>query len=76
MRTVFGTAFLVVLGIGVPALRAADAWHVEFEEGRSAATARHKDLLIDFGGSDWCQPCRLLKERILSRPEFIGRASG
>ena len=56
--------------------RAGDAWHLEFEEGRSAAKANGKDLLIDFGGSDWCLPCRWLKERVLSRPAFIERAAG
>src|SRR5262249_18645301 len=25
----------------------------------------------DFGGSDWCYPCKVLKERILSQPKFI-----
>ena len=58
-----------------PGAGAGDAWHVEFEEGRSVARAQDKDLLIDFGGSDWCLPCRWLKERILSRPEFIERGS-
>jgi thiol-disulfide isomerase/thioredoxin len=49
---------------------------LEFEEGRAAAKAQGKDLLIDFGGSDWCAPCKWLKERILSKAEFIERAGG
>ncbi|MGC4081702.1 MAG: thioredoxin family protein [Vicinamibacterales bacterium] len=28
------------------------------------------DMLIDFGGSDWCVPCKWLKENILTKPEF------
>ncbi len=52
----------------------ADSWHLEFDDGQSAARREGKDLLIDFGGSDWCLPCRHLKERVLSKPEFIERA--
>jgi thioredoxin-related protein len=50
---------------------AAQDWFVEFEPAQAAAQDQGKDLLIDFGGSDWCIPCGLLKERILSKPEFI-----
>src|SRR5262249_7510114 len=35
-----------------------------------------KELLIDFGGSDWCLPCKRLKERVLSKEAFIERAGG
>ena len=70
MRRIIWTALLIV----VPSARAGDAWHVEFEEGRSAAKAQGKDLLIDFGGSDWCLPCKWLKDRVLSREAFIERA--
>ncbi len=52
-----------------------ESWHLEFEDGQAAAKARGKDLLIDFGGSDWCGPCKWLKDRVLSKPEFIERAS-
>jgi thiol-disulfide isomerase/thioredoxin len=72
MRRIIWTALLIV----VPSARAGEAWHVEFEEGRSAAKAQGKDLLIDFGGSDWCLPCKWLKDRVLSREAFIERAGG
>jgi hypothetical protein len=74
MRSIGGTVVMILLGMSAPALRAGEGWHVEFEEGRSAAEAQHRDLLIDFGGSDWCVPCSRLKERILSKAEFIERA--
>jgi thiol-disulfide isomerase/thioredoxin len=57
------------------AARGGEAWYREFEEARAAALAERKDLLIDFGGSDWCLPCARLKEQVLSRPEFVERAS-
>jgi thiol-disulfide isomerase/thioredoxin len=70
-------ALLVALaGLIAPPVRAGEPWYAEFEEGRAAAKAQGKDLLIDFGGSDWCAPCKWLKERILSKAEFIERATG
>ncbi len=77
MESGFRFVLLVALaGSMVPTVPAGEPWHLEFEEGRAAARAQNKDLLIDFGGSDWCGPCKWLKERVLSRAEFIDRAGG
>ncbi len=76
MRCVVRLALLIALaGIATPRARAAESWYVEFEEGQAAAQAQGKDLLIDFGGSDWCVACKWLKERVFSKPEFIKPAS-
>jgi thiol-disulfide isomerase/thioredoxin len=75
MRPIVSRALLIVLALAARSARAGESWHVELEEGRSAAKAQDKDLLIDFGGSDWCLPCKWLKERVLSKSEFIERAS-
>jgi thioredoxin-related protein len=75
MKSVFRSGMLVALAVlCASAVRGEEAWYLEFEAGRAAAEARGKDLLIDFGGSDWCLPCKLLKERVFSKQEFIGRA--
>src|SRR5262249_37426636 len=55
-------------------VRAEGPWFAEYEEAQAVAQRQGKDLLIDFGGSDWCAPCLWLKTRILSRPEFTERA--
>jgi thioredoxin-related protein len=63
--------FLSVVAVSSGGLVAAEDWFVEFEPAQAAAKKQQKDLLIDFGGSDWCHPCKWLKERILSKPKFI-----
>jgi thioredoxin-related protein len=63
--------FFMVLALSGGRLFADDDWFVEFEPAQAAAKKQQKDLLIDFGGSDWCYPCKVLKERILSQPKFI-----
>jgi thiol-disulfide isomerase/thioredoxin len=59
----------------LPAAGRADGpWFEEFDEALAAAKRDGKDLLIDFGGSDWCAPCKWLKSRILTKPEFVRKA--
>jgi protein disulfide-isomerase len=75
MKSAIATAVLIALALNTATIRAGEEWFLEFEEGQAAAKAQGKDLLIDFGGSDWCLACQRLKERVLSKPEFIVRAS-
>jgi thiol-disulfide isomerase/thioredoxin len=75
MKSALCSGMLVALAaLSAPAVRGGETWYKEFEEGRVAAEAQGKDLLIDFGGSDWCAPCKWLKDRVFSKPEFIERA--
>ncbi len=77
MRSAVRLVLLVALaGLVTLPVRGGESWYLELEEGRAAAKAQGKELLIDFGGSDWCLPCKRLKERVLSKAEFIERASG
>ncbi|MSU25374.1 MAG: thioredoxin family protein [Opitutus sp.] len=62
------------LALAGPALAAGDGWLEEFDAAQAVARREGRDLLIDFGGSDWCAPCKWLKERIASKPEFIATA--
>lgn len=57
-----------------PAAAAEAGWHHEFEPAREIAQQDGRDLLIDFGGSDWCVPCKMLQQSILSKPAFISAA--
>ena len=75
MKSAVGSAIVIALTLLTSPIYAGDSWFPEFDEGRAAAQAQGKDLLIDFGGSDWCLPCQRLKDSVLSRPEFIERAS-
>src|SRR6516162_3823532 len=69
-------AALAAACLPAPAARAEGPWFEEFDEALAAAKRDGKDLLIDFGGSDWCAPCKWLKSRILTKPEFIRKAQG
>jgi len=64
----------LVLVFTASAFASGDGWFQEFDAAQAVARRDGRDLLIDFGGSDWCGPCKMLKERIASKPEFIAEA--
>jgi len=52
-----------------------NGWYAEMPPALAEAKRTGNDMIIDFGGSDWCEGCKLLKENILDKPEFNQRAS-
>jgi thioredoxin-related protein len=52
-----------------------DGWYTEFAPAQAEARKLGMDMLIDFGGSDWCAPCAKLKRGVFIKEEFIAVAS-
>ncbi len=58
--------FIVLFGLfNIPAL-----WMGNFTEAQKQAKATHKQILINFSGSDWCGPCIRLRKEILESESF------
>jgi thioredoxin-related protein len=49
-------------------------WLLDFDEALSQSEKEHKPILIYFTGSDWCAPCKMLKEDFFSTSEFEARS--
>ncbi len=45
------------------------------EAAKKQAAEQNKCILIEFTGSDWCGPCKMMKAKVLSKREFIDEAS-
>jgi thioredoxin-related protein len=45
-------------------------WYSNLEEARKVSKKSKKPILLYFTGSDWCAPCKLLKEDFFDTPEF------
>ncbi len=41
-----------------------------FEEAKSVALSEHKNILLNFSGSDWCAQCILMKKNIFDDKIF------
>ncbi|WP_131539724.1 thioredoxin family protein [Pedobacter nototheniae] len=58
--------FVALLGLlTIPA-----SWMVNFTEAQKQAKTTHKQILINFSGSDWCGPCIRLRKEILESESF------
>lgn len=50
-------------------------WLGDFDVAKKEATEKHKLILINFSGSDWCGPCIRLRNEILETSSFQGYAN-
>jgi thioredoxin-related protein len=58
-----------------PSLSAKPGWLTSYEQAQKEAQEKHKLLLMDFTGSDWCGWCIMLDKEVFSKPEFKEYAS-
>jgi len=61
---------LLALLLAPLAALASEGWLTDLEAAKKQAAAEHKDILIDFTGSDWCGWCIKLDQEVFSTPEF------
>jgi thioredoxin-related protein len=51
-------------------------WFTNFEKAKTEAKASHKQILLNFSGSDWCGPCIKLKREVFDAEAFNRYAAG
>src|ERR1700743_1418249 len=51
------------------------SWLGDFNTAKTEAAQKHKLILINFSGSDWCGPCIRLRKEILESTAFQNYAS-
>jgi thioredoxin-related protein len=47
----------------------------DFSQAKTEAAQKHRLILINFSGSDWCGPCIRLRKEILESDAFVNYAS-
>lgn len=52
-----------------------NTWENDFTLAKTKATASHKNILINFSGSDWCGPCIRTHKEIFEKDAFVKYAS-
>jgi protein disulfide-isomerase len=69
-------ATAVALGFGaILSAQAESPWLTDYKKAQEQAKSSNKLLLLEFTGSDWCPPCRMLQRDVLSTQEFQDYAS-
>ncbi|MEO6522830.1 MAG: thioredoxin family protein [Mucilaginibacter sp.] len=51
-------------------LTTSPTWLGNFEAAKTEASQKHKLIMINFSGSDWCGPCIRLRKEILETATF------
>ena len=49
-------------------------WLTDLVKAKDKARAEKKMVLVDFNGSDWCPPCKILRDKVFSSPQFVAYA--
>ena len=49
-------------------------WLTDIEEAKSMSLKEKKPILVYFTGSDWCPPCKMLKQDFFNSAEFEEKA--
>jgi len=45
-------------------------WQPDFENAKKIAKEKHRLILLNFSGSDWCSPCIRMRKEILDNEVF------
>ena len=57
--------------VQLPLTAAEGTWLTDYEQAQKKAKEEKKLVLMDFTGSDWCPPCKLLHKNVFSKKEFL-----
>lgn len=53
----------------------APVWLTDFEAAKAEARSEERPILLNFTGSDWCPPCKVLKRDVFDSEAFADYAS-
>jgi thiol:disulfide interchange protein len=54
---------------------APEGWHTDVDAAIALAKKEGKSVMLEFTGSDWCPPCKMMKKNVFSKEEFFKEAS-
>ena len=61
---------LALLLAATASLHASDIWSTDYNAALAQAAAEKKPVLLEFTGSDWCPPCKMMTAQIFDTHEF------
>ena len=52
-----------------------EGWTTDLDKALEQAKKEKKSVLVEFTGSDWCPPCKMMRKEVFSKKEFVEGAS-
>jgi thiol:disulfide interchange protein len=62
------------LAFVVTAAAGGEGWETDLTKAFAMAKEQKKPLLVEFTGSDWCPPCKMMHKNVFSKEEFLTKA--
>lgn len=71
LNTVLATLFLSATA----ALAGGDGWMTDLDKAMEQSKAEKKPILVEFTGSDWRPPCKMMRAEVFTKKKFIEAAT-
>ena len=71
LRLAVGVAFAACALVS----NAAEGWLTDVDAGIAKAKETKKAVMVEFTGSDWCPPCKMMAKEVFGKDEFVKKAS-
>ncbi|MDX1680668.1 MAG: thioredoxin family protein [Akkermansiaceae bacterium] len=68
----FGVAAMALTSSALAAPH--EGWTTDYEAALKQAKEEDKSILLEFTGSDWCPPCKLMRKEVFGKKEFVEAA--
>jgi len=69
------TILLAVFAATLGAQAGGEGWGTDLDAAFETAKKEKKPVLVEFTGSDWCPPCKMMREKVFTKKSFIEKAS-
>jgi thioredoxin-related protein len=60
----------IILSVVMATFLTDPVWMTNFDQAKEQATQGHKQILLNFSGSDWCAPCIKMKKDVFEQSVF------
>jgi thioredoxin-related protein len=59
------------LALGCQGVASEGDWLTDIAKAKAKAKAEKRLILVNFTGSDWCPPCKMMHSEVLTKKEFL-----
>ncbi|HEY5791901.1 MAG TPA: thioredoxin family protein, partial [Chthoniobacterales bacterium] len=68
MKTLLACSLLILATL--PVFAGENAWFDNYDTALAQAKKENKPVLVDFTGSDWCPPCKMMDKEVFASTDF------
>ncbi|GAB4179617.1 MAG: hypothetical protein Fur0032_20350 [Terrimicrobiaceae bacterium] len=70
MKSLASSLAVLVLASTMVLAGGGDGWLVDYKEALEQAADKNQPILMEFTGSSWCPPCKMMKSEVFAAQDF------